>query len=217
MFITPDGGLTTAGYAVVIVAAVIIFLIASLLIGRNSGSKTSAKKMAFCAMCLALAFITSYIRLVKMPWGGGVTLCSMLFIVLAGYWYGAATGILVAFVYGILQFLQEPYFLTPLQVCLDYLFSFAALGIAGFFSNKKHGLQIGYLAGVIGRGVFASLAGYAFWMEYMPENFPKSLSAVYPIVYNYSYLLAEAVLTLIIISIPAVKKGLARVKAYALQ
>ena len=25
----------------------------------------------------------------------------------------------------------------------------------------------------------------------MPENFPQSLKAVYPIVYNYSYLLAE--------------------------
>ena len=52
-------------------------------------------------------------------------------------------------------------------------------------------------------------------MDYMPDNFPKSLSAVYPIIYNYSYILAEGVLTLIVISLPPVKKALARVKMMA--
>lgn len=216
MFVTADGGLTTAGYAIFIIAAIAILLIASFLVGRKKEQTVSPKKLAFCAMCLALAFITSYIRLFKMPWGGAITLCSMLFVILAAYWYGAGTGILVGLVYGILQFIQEPYFLTFIQVCLDYIFAFGALGIAGFFSGKKHGLQIGYIAGVFGRGVFASLAGYIYWMEYMPENFPKSLSAVYPIAYNFAYLLAEAAITLIILSIPAVKSGLAQVKKYAL-
>ena len=50
----------------------------------------------------------------------------------------------------------------------------------------------------------------------MPENFPVSLKAVYPIVYNYMYLIVEAVLTIIAISIPAMKKALAQVKRYAL-
>ena len=60
-----------------------------------------------------------------------------------------------------------------------------------------------------------SLAGYLFWMEYMPENFPKALASVYPICYNYAVLGAEAVLTLIVISIPAVAKALDRIKAMA--
>ena len=59
------------------------------------------------------------------------------------------------------------------------------------------------------------LGGYLYWMDYMPENFPQSLKSIYPIAYNYSYLLAEAVITIIIISIPAVSKGLARVKQTA--
>lgn len=46
----------------------------------------------------------------------------------------------------------------------------------------------------------------------MPENYPKSLSAIYPIVYNYSYILAEGVITLILISIPAVSKALVQVR-----
>ena len=52
-------------------------------------------------------------------------------------------------------------------------------------------------------------------MDYMPDNFPKSLAAIYPIVYNYSYILAEAVITLIVISLPPVKKALARVRMMA--
>ena len=54
-------------------------------------------------------------------------------------------------------------------------------------------------------------------MSYMPENFPHSLTAVYPIAYNYSYLLAEGIITVIIISIPAISKALTQVKQAALQ
>lgn len=145
-----------------------------------------------------------------------MTLCSMLFIVLIGNWYGVQTGIFAGLAYGIMQFLQEPYVLSFFQVCCDYILAFAALGVAGFFAKSSHGLLKGYIAAVIARGAFHALGGYLYWMDYMPENFPQSLKAVYPIVYNYSFLLAEAVITVIIISIPAVVKGLGQVKKSAL-
>lgn len=138
------------------------------------------------------------------------------FIVLIGYWYGAKTGILVGFVYGIMQFLQEPYVLSLFQVCCDYLLAFAALGLGGFFRNKKHGLFKGYLVAILMRGAFHALGGYLYWMDYMPDEFPKAISFLYPIVYNYSYILAEGVLTVILLSIPAVKKALEQVRQLAL-
>ncbi len=216
MFVNADGGLTTAGYALFIVLAVASLIAASWLAGKVSKKgKMTARQLAFCSMAIALSFITSYIKLFALPFGGSVTLCSMLFIVLIGYWYGPATGILGGFVYGILQFIQEPYFLTLFQVCADYLLAFSALGLSGFFSGKKHGLTIGYLVGILGRGVFNALAGYMYWMDYMPETFPKSLAALYPIIYNFGFLLAEAVITLIIINFPAVSKGLDRIRDMA--
>ena len=112
---------------------------------------------------------------------------SMLFIVLIANWYGAKTGILVGFAYGLLQFIQGPYVLSLFQVCCDYVFAFAALGVAGFFGKKKNGLLIGYIVAVLARGFFHTLGGYLYWMDYMPENFPQSLKALYPIIYNYSY------------------------------
>lgn len=215
--VNANGGLTTAGYTVSIFAGVLLFLLGFYFAGKSSEKKKlSAKQLVYCAMAIALAFITSYIKILALPWGGSVTLCSMLFVVLAAYWYGPKTGISVGLAYGILQFIQEPYVLSFFQVCCDYILAFAALGIAGFFTNKKHGLIKGYIAAVLARGAFHSLGGYLYWMSYMPENFPQSLKSIYPIAYNYSYLLAEAVLTLVIISIPAVAKALAQVKKTAL-
>lgn len=217
---TADGGLTTAGYAICIIGTLLIFLIGVYLAGRNTSSEApakamSAKKLAFCAMGIALAFVTSYLQVFSLPYGGSVTLCSMLFIVLIANWYGAKTGILVGFAYGLLQFLQEPYVLSLFQVCCDYIFAFAALGLAGFFSRRKHGLLKGYLLAVLVRGFFHSLGGYLFWMDYMPETFPAALKSLYPIIYNYSYLLAEGVITVLVISLPPVNKALNHIKRLA--
>lgn len=216
MLVNSEGGLTTAGYAVTVIAGIILFLAAVFFASKSSAKKRmSTKQLVFCAVALALAYLTSYIRLFEMPWGGSVTLCSMLFIVLIANWYGPKTGILVGLAYGILQFIQEPYVLSFFQVCCDYILAFAALGIAGFFAKSKYGLVKGYIIAVIARGAFHALGGYLYWMDYMPDNFPKALTSVYPILYNYSYLLVEGVITVILISIPAVAKGLSRVKQMA--
>ena len=213
LLVNAEGGLTTAGYVVCAIAGIALFVLAILFAGRNSEKKKmGTRQLVFCAMAIALAYVTSYLKLFSLPWGGSVTLCSMLFIVLIGNWYGVQTGIFAGLAYGIMQFLQEPYVLSFFQVCCDYILAFAALGVAGFFAKSSHGLLKGYIAAVIARGAFHALGGYLYWMDYMPENFPQSLKAVYPIVYNYSFLLAEAVITVIIISIPAVVKDLDKLK-----
>ena len=214
--VTSEGGLTTAGYAIAIIAGIVLFLAAICFAGKHSEKhKLTTRQLVFCAVAMALAFVTSYLKIFTLPWGGSVTLCSMLFIVLVANWYGVGTGITVGLAYGILQFIQEPYVLSFFQVCCDYILAFAALGVAGFFAKKKHGLLKGYIAAVLARGAFHALGGYLYWMDYMPDNFPKSLTAIYPIAYNYSFLLAEAAITLVIICIPAVAKGLGKVKQIA--
>ena len=216
--VTSDGGLTTAGYAIAIIAGIVLFLAAIYFAGKHSEKqKLTTRQLVFCAVAMALAFVTSYLKIFTLPWGGSVTLCSMLFIVLVANWYGVGIGITVGLAYGILQFIQEPYVLSFFQVCCDYILAFAALGVAGFFAKQNHGLLKGYIAAVIARGAFHALGGYLYWMSYMPENFPKSLTAVYPIVYNYSYLVAEAIITVIVISISAVAKALVQVKKAAIQ
>lgn len=214
LLVNADGGLTTAGYAVSALAVILLAAAVIFFCSKNSSTrKMTTQQLVTCAVALALAYVTSYIKLFKLPFGGSVTLFSMLFIVLIGYWYGPKIGILTGLVYGIFQFLQEPYVLSLFQVCCDYILAFGAMGIAGFFSkSKKHGLVKAYLAAILARGAFHALGGYLYWMDYMPSNFPKSLSALYPIIYNYSFILAEGILTVIVISIPAVSKALNQIR-----
>ena len=214
-----EGGLTTAGYAVSILARVVCLGAGLALADRGGKDRGFApRQLAYCAMAVALAYVTSFIKLFKLPYGGSVTLMSMLFIVLVANWYGVKTGILVGFAYGLLQFLQEPYVLSVFQVCCDYVLAFAALGLAGLFRNKgENGLLAGYITAVLVRGFFHSLGGYLYWMDYMPENFPHSLAALYPTIYNYSYLLAEGLVTVVVLKVPAVEKALERIRKSAVR
>ncbi|MCI8941356.1 MAG: proton-coupled thiamine transporter YuaJ [Dorea sp.] len=215
--VTPEGGLTKVGYLACIAAGIALFMLAIFFAGKSSEKKKmSTKQLVFCGIAMALAFVTSYIKIFEMPWGGSVTLCSMLFIVLIGNWYGVKTGFAVGLAYSILQFIQEPFVLSFFQVCCDYFLAFAALGAAGFFAKSSQGLIKGYIAAVLARGAFHALGGYLYWMDYMPESFPQSLKSIYPIAYNYSFLLAEGVITIMILSIPAVSKALNQVKRMAL-
>ena len=212
--LTSDGGLTVCGY-VLCAAGIPALLLGA---GTMSGSRRhrlSVRQLVFCGAAMALSFVTSCIKVFSLPYGGSVTLFSMLFICLTGYWYGLGTGMLTGLAYGILQFLQEPYVLSPFQVCCDYILAFAGLGLAGAFTRQTDGLRKGYLLGITVRGAFHALGGYLYWMDYMPENFPQSLKSIYPIAYNYSYLLAEGVITVAILSIPAVANALNQVKKTA--
>ncbi len=219
-FHAEDGyySLTKPGIIAFLVIACLLLFLAAFLIGGKKEKKQlfSTKQLVFSAIAIALAYATSYIKFIDMPWGGSVTLMSMLFIVLIGYWYGLKIGLICGLSYGILQFLQgSSYILTPLQVCLDYLVAFAALGLSGLFSKKKNGLLIGYIVAIFARGAFHAIGGYLYWMEYMPDNFPKSLTAVYPILYNYSYILLEGAITIVILLLPPIKKAMAYVKKMA--
>ncbi len=209
--------LTKTGYIGMIVIMILFIAITAILVSKKQkAEKFNSRSLAFAGISLALAFVTSYIKF-EMPMGGSVTLFSMFFICFIGYLYGIKIGFLTAFAYSILQFIQSggSYFLSPFQICCDYFFAFTALGIAGFWYRKKKGLLIGYIVACLTRGLFHTIGGYIYWMDYMPDWFPKSLTKVYSIVYNYSYILVEMIVTIIIISIPAVAKSINKVKELA--
>ena len=218
-FMTYEDGaaaFTPFGLVRLVVLCAAAFCVILILLNRQKKS-ISAKQLAFAGIAIAIAYICSGIRLFRMPWGGSVTLLSMFFVSVVGYWFGPRIGFMAAFTYGILQFIQggSTYVLSFWQVAFDYLFAFTALGVSGFFRSQKYGLQKGYIAGILLRGLFHSIGGYLYWMEYMPENFPASLTAVYPVLYNYAYILAEAAITLAVISLPPVVQGLRTINKMA--
>ena len=211
-----DGDLVlqAGGYIAAAVILAVLVLIAGLLLSkRGERKKMSAKQLAFCAVALALAMVTSMIKIFRFPFGGSVTLFSMLFICLIGYFYGPGTGILTAVAYGVLQFILGPYIYTPIQVVVDYPLAFGALGLAGFFWKSKNGLLKGYIIGVVGRWVFSVISGWVFFGEYAWDGWA---ALPYSLCYNGAYIFAEAIITIILISIPPVKKAINYVKNMAL-
>ncbi len=144
--------------------------------------------------------------------GGSITLCSMLFVCLIGYWYGPRISLTTGLAYGLLQLVTGPYIVFPLQVLVDYPLAFGALGLSGFFWNSKHGLIKGYLVGVLGRYMFAVLSGWLFFGAYAWEGWAP---LPYSLAYNAAYLVPEAVVTLMLLFLPPVKKAMDQVKQFA--
>lgn len=170
----------------------------------------AVKQLVFCAMSIALGTVLSNIKLLDFPWGGSITLLSMLIIALPGYFFGLGAGLITGVAYGVLQLIIDPYVLFPLQVVVDYFLAFGALGLSGLFANAKNGLVKGYITGVLGRYVFVVISGWLFFGEYAWEGWA---ALPYSLVYNGIYVFAEAIMTLIIIMLPPVKKAINRVKA----
>ncbi|MBO4872092.1 MAG: energy-coupled thiamine transporter ThiT [Lachnospiraceae bacterium] len=204
--------LNTWGYIFFIVLFLMLLALAIALVSKKNRT-IPTKQLVFSAVAIALATVLSEVKLFQAPMGGSVTLMSMLFVVLIGWIYGPAAGLLTGFAHGILQLLLGSSIYSLPQMLVDYPLAFAALGLSGFFSEAKEGLLKGYILGAFGRFVFAFLSGYLFFAYYAPEGMNP---AVYSALYNISYIGIEAVITCIIIMLPPVHKAMEKVREMAL-
>lgn len=180
---------------------VAVLLVGGLVVYRQfkSESKTvwSTKMLALGAVCMALSNVLSMIKLFDMPQGGSITPASMLPLMLFAYVYGVGPGMTVGAVYGVMQFIIEPYFLSVPQMLLDYPIAFAMVGLAGLFSkseNRALGLTAGVVLGSLGRFVAAVLSGVVFFAEYAGDQNPW----VYSIGYNGAYMLPECIICVVL-------------------
>ncbi len=98
------------------------------------------------AIMIALATALSFVKFIQFPWGGEVTLVSMLPICLYSIKRGPKAGMFVSFVYAIIRFIFGitlghllAYGLSPFalaaSIIFDYFVAFSLLGLAGLFSN----------------------------------------------------------------------------------
>jgi thiamine transporter len=202
---------TTAGNIALLVIIALLFV--AILAISGGKKKLSAKQLVFSAVAMTLAVITSIFTVYEFPFGGSITLFRMFFICFIGYLYGTKVGIITGVAYGILDFILKPYAITLIQPLLDYPIAFGCLGLAGVFSKSKNGIIKGYLLGVIGRYICHVLTGIVYFHEFAEG---KNI-VVYSLTYNASYIVPEAILTLLILLIPAVRQGFRVVKKMALE
>ncbi len=207
---------TTLGKTTLAVIFLLLCLAAAFISSKatKSSKKLSTSQLAYCGMTVALGTVLSMIKLFHFPTGGSITLLSMLIITLPGFWFGPVTGIITGVAYGVFQLLIDPYVVHPMQLFIDYIFAFGALGLSGLFANAKNGLIKGYSVAILGRFVFAVISGWIFFGAYHWDNWSPF---AYSLAYNAIYIFSEAAITIAILFIPSVKKAMIDVKNMAVK
>lgn len=184
---------------------------------------TKLKIILESALMIALATVLSFVKVLEMPFGGSVTLASMLPIAVLSYRRGVPVGLSAGFLSSIIQLLfglnNLSYAKTPAAaaaiILFDYIIAFTVIGIAGMFRNLNNDLNnrkmalITFLPGIF-TAIFLRflchwVSGAVVWYELTKEWYkdkPQEIVNIfgpwtYSFVYNIMYMGPELLITLI--------------------
>jgi len=191
------------------IAVGVIVILLALIIIPEKNEKIDIKGLTLAALMIALAIGLNQITLFRMPYGGSITALSMLPIVLCGYFLGTKKAVMAGICFGIMNLIFNPFVIHPLQLLLDYPIAFGVLGFSGLMRKKKNGLLKGYILGISCRYICAVLSGIIFFGAYAEDGFN---SVTWSLWYNIIYIGAEGIITIIVISLPPVKKAFESLK-----
>ena len=203
---------TATGWILLVVLAACA---AGLIVISRSRQKWTPQMMANAAICMALSFVLSYIRLFKMPQGGSITPASLLPILAFAYYYGSVPGLVTGIAYGFLQMIQDPWIVGAVQAALDYPLAFGCIVCAGVIGQmqRKYGWNelASWLAAVLttglGRFICHVLSGVVFFAEYAEGSGMSPM--VYSLSYN-SFVFVDLAICLVVVAFPQIRKALAR-------
>jgi len=179
--------------------------------------RNSVTVLAECALMLAIATILSFITVYQLPYGGTITLCSMVPLLYISFYYPIRWASLTAVAFGLLQMLFA-FYPPPAKsiiafaavILLDYLIAFGVVGLAGLFRRPFHGdkgMLIGGSIAIAGRFLCHFISGILIWGAFAPEG--QSV-AFYSLLYNGSFMLGEWLLSMAalfaLIKIPLLKR-----------
>ena len=188
-----------------LITLLILVLFSVLLFLLTPKVKWNAKMLAYGALCIALSFVLSMVRLFRMPQGGSVTPASMLPVMLFSYAFGVGPGLICGIAYGFLQMLHDFYVVTWVQALLDYPVAFACLALAGSLRNVhfKLNFAVGVLIAGLCRIFCHVLSGVFFFGEYVTAGMNPW---VYSLLYNLSCVGIDALICAIIGFLPPVRR-----------
>lgn len=169
---------------------------------KKSGKQT-ARRIVESALMIAVATGLSIVKLMDLPYGGSVTLASMLPLIIIAYRYGLRWGLLTGFVYGIIQQLlglDNLSYVTTWQsvlavILLDYLIAYAVTGIGGIFKQampQHRALTGGAVVVCILRYACHVFSGATVWAGL---SIPTSAALAYSLGYNATYMIPETIVT----------------------
>ncbi len=155
------------------------------------GKKTNI--LTVTGVLIALGTILSFIKIFEWPFGGSITLASMVPIIIVGYKYGPRWGVFSAFMFSILQAVlgaattqafagmydaenvKGSVLKIVIMAALDYVVAFTVLGFSGIFrdriNNDTVAISLGATFAIILRYAAHFVSGFLLWGDYAKEFF----------------------------------------------
>ncbi len=167
---------------------------------------SNSRKLTEAAVMLAIATVLSLIKIIDLPYGGSVTIASMLPIVIIAYRLGVKWGLITGLVYGIIQQLLGLNTLSYATtwkavvaiIILDYLVAFMVAGLGGIFRNRMKqptALAAGALFICVLRYICHVITGATVWAGL---SIPSTAALAYSLSYNATYMIPETIVTVFV-------------------
>lgn len=183
---------------------IVLLAVIALIAFFSQGKSATAKELAFAGVCVATSFTLAILKVSPILYGGSITLASFVPIMIYAYAFGPTKGFIVGLIHGLLNFIEDPYILTPATFVFDYLLAFMSVGVMGFFgkiARKERGilpLVLGAVCVFTLRFVSHLLSGMIFFsMDSVWVSFPEWATAnafIYSLIYQLVYIPADAII-----------------------
>ena len=170
----------------------------------------STRRLVESAIMIAIGTVLSMFPF-SAPWafGGGVTICSMLPLVIIAHRYGTKWGLFTAFVYSVLQLIlgvsnvqyATNFIMAVGIVLLDYTIAFTVIGLSACFNGVIKNRLVSIVVGIV--FTFALrfgchfISGWIIWDALWPNEMGLA-SPMYSLVYNGGYMLPETIITALV-------------------
>ena len=170
----------------------------------------STRRLVESAVMIAIGTVLSMFPF-SAPWafGGGVTICSMLPLVIIAHRYGTKWGLFTAFVYSVLQLIlgvsnvqyATSFIMAVGIVLLDYTIAFTVIGLSACFNGVIKNRLVSIVVGIV--FTFALrfgchfISGWIIWEALWPNDVGLA-SPMYSLVYNGGYMLPETIITALV-------------------
>ena len=180
----------------------------------------TTRRLVESAQMIAVGTVLSVLKVDSLwAFGGGLTIGSMVPLVLISHRWGIKWGTFTAFVYSLLQLIlgmDNIQYATSVGmaiaiILLDYVIAYTVIGLAAMFGSSRPGIIGGVVVTLGIRFLCHFLSGWMIWDALFPNELGMA-SAVYSLWYNGSYMLPEILITAVLacILVPWVQKTFPR-------
>ena len=199
------------------IALIVILLIAvGVMLARK---KLATQDIAYAGVAISMSFVLSFLKVTPVQYGGSITLASFAPLLIYAYYFGFAKALVCGLIYGLLQFTQDPYILTPATFTLDYLLAFASVSVMGLFSKASLNAKtvtLGTTLSILCRFVMHFISGILYFNHgSIWVNLPANSAVSYSLLYQTVYLIPDLVICLAVMLVLLKTRVLEQIKPRA--